>query len=114
MQGVEKSMISCLVSIFLLQIQQKISMQVFYLILKMNVQNERERSLMHEFARTSVHDFVEEDSSQFESEFDAKDPFRSSRDKADNSEGEYASDKNFDSETREIEVFVVISLRESI
>lgn len=78
-------------------------MQKLYRMLEMNFQDEKERNLMREFARTGVYDFVEEDRSESESDSDLKDDSLSSRDKVDDSETEDASDEDLNSQTRVVE-----------
>ena len=71
-------------------------MQKLYRVLEINFQEEKERRLMQEFARTGVYDFVEEE----QSDSNLKDHLLSSRDKVDGFENEDASNEDFNSQTR--------------
>ncbi|CAF3851054.1 unnamed protein product [Rotaria sp. Silwood1] len=78
-------------------------LQTSYRMLEMNFQDEKERNLMREFARTGVYDFVEEDTTEFESESDSADYSPARHNKVDYLENEDASDQEFSSDTRETE-----------
>ncbi|CAF3860367.1 unnamed protein product [Rotaria sordida] len=74
-------------------------LQKLYRMLEMNFQDEKERNLMREFARTGVYDFVEEDTA----ESDSADYSPTRHNKVDDLENEDASDQDFSSHTRETE-----------
>ena len=78
-------------------------MQKLYRMLEMNFQDEKERSLMREFARTGVYDFVEEDLSDTDSDSDCTDVSLSYSGTRDDSESEDASEKDSSSQRRETE-----------
>ncbi|CAF3820411.1 unnamed protein product [Rotaria sp. Silwood1] len=78
-------------------------LQTSYRMLEMNFQDEKERNLMREFARMGVYDFVEEDTTEFESESDSADYSPARHNKVDYLENEDASDQEFSSDTRETE-----------
>ena len=75
-------------------------MQKLYRTLEMNFEDEHERDIMCEFARTGVYDFVEEDALESDSESDILDRPVSSRRKSRESEDENTSDDDIDSHTR--------------